>query len=184
MFFEQFFSISILHGTKPIASEGIQESKCFWGMLFQPCFLNFQWTIECRSISKCHLFSHGFSSSQLPNWWKNTLEITYVFNFTLPETIIASENGWLEDCFPFEKAYFQGQDMLVSGRVFHLESFRGQIPTCPTCSPPKKKLSKFSEKPQDLQISSHGNHSGTWISWQRNKGRWFRGAKNFLHQIW
>ena len=27
---------------------------------------------------------------------------------TLPETNIAPENGWLEDYFPFGKAYFQG----------------------------------------------------------------------------
>jgi len=26
---------------------------------------------------------------------------------TLPETNIAPENGWLEDYFPFGKAYFQ-----------------------------------------------------------------------------
>ena len=29
--------------------------------------------------------------------------------FTLPETNIAPENGWLEDYFPFGKAYFQGR---------------------------------------------------------------------------
>ena len=28
-------------------------------------------------------------------------------NPTLPETNIAPENGWLEDVFPFGKAYFQ-----------------------------------------------------------------------------
>ena len=27
--------------------------------------------------------------------------------FTLPETNMAPENGWLEDKFPFGKAYFQ-----------------------------------------------------------------------------
>ncbi len=28
--------------------------------------------------------------------------------YTLPETNLAPENGWLEDEFPFGKAYFQG----------------------------------------------------------------------------
>ena len=28
---------------------------------------------------------------------------------TLPETNISPENGWLEDSFPFGKAYFQGR---------------------------------------------------------------------------
>ena len=28
--------------------------------------------------------------------------------YTLPETNIAPENGWLEDDFPFKMAYFQG----------------------------------------------------------------------------
>ena len=28
---------------------------------------------------------------------------------TLPETNIAPENGWLEHCFPFGRAYFQGR---------------------------------------------------------------------------
>ncbi len=35
---------------------------------------------------------------------------------TLPKTNIAPENGWLEEYFPFQKAYFLGA-MLVSGRV-------------------------------------------------------------------
>ena len=40
-----------------------------------------------------------------------------IFPGTLPETNIASENGWLEDEFPFRKAYFQVLLLLVSGRV-------------------------------------------------------------------
>ena len=39
---------------------------------------------------------------------------------TLPETNIAPENGWLEDYFPFGKAYFQVRLLLVSGRVWPL----------------------------------------------------------------
>ena len=35
----------------------------------------------------------------------------------LPETNIAPENQWLEDEFPFGKAYFQVLLLLVSGRV-------------------------------------------------------------------
>ena len=39
--------------------------------------------------------------------------------YTLPETDIAPENGWLEDDpFLLEKAYFQGLLLLVSGRVY------------------------------------------------------------------
>ena len=36
---------------------------------------------------------------------------------TLPETNMAPENQWLEDEFPFGKAYFQVLLLLVSGRV-------------------------------------------------------------------
>ena len=36
--------------------------------------------------------------------------------FTLPETNIAPENGWLEYYFAFGKAFFQGA-MLVLGSV-------------------------------------------------------------------
>ena len=36
--------------------------------------------------------------------------------YTLPETNIDPENGWLEDEFPLGKAYFRGKP-LVSGRV-------------------------------------------------------------------
>ena len=32
----------------------------------------------------------------------------HVDAYTLPETNIAPENGWLEDYFPFGMAYFQG----------------------------------------------------------------------------
>ena len=32
----------------------------------------------------------------------------YHYIYTLPETNIAPENGWLEDHFPFGMAYFQG----------------------------------------------------------------------------
>ena len=37
--------------------------------------------------------------------------------FTLPDTDIAPEKGWLEYYFPFGKDYFQPGAMLVSGRV-------------------------------------------------------------------
>ncbi len=42
----------------------------------------------------------------------NTLKI-----YTLPETNIAPENGWLEYYFPIGEAYFQGLLLLASGRV-------------------------------------------------------------------
>ena len=46
----------------------------------------------------------------------------------LPETNIASENGWLEYYFPIGEAYFQGLLLLVSGRVdlwdWHLETLQ------------------------------------------------------------
>ena len=35
---------------------------------------------------------------------KKTADLSY----TLPETNIASENGWLEDYFPIGEAYFRG----------------------------------------------------------------------------
>lgn len=126
----------------------------------RPCFFHFHWTLECRSISKCHLFSPCFSSSQLtpnfPKWWTKDI----------------------------------GNDVFFTD-LLHAESCCGQIPICQTISPEKKKhhqltcsppqsSPKFRAQPQDLQISSHGNHSGTWISWQKNKGRWFRGAKFFF----
>ena len=41
----------------------------------------------------------------------------HVGEYTLPETNIAPENGWLEYYFPIREAYFQGLIMLVSGRV-------------------------------------------------------------------
>ena len=36
------------------------------------------------------------------------LIVSIAMDLTLPETNIAPENGWLEDSFPFGKAYFQG----------------------------------------------------------------------------
>ena len=44
-----------------------------------------------------------------------------VIKHTLPETNIAPENGWLEDYFPFWKAYFQGLLLLVLGRVPYID---------------------------------------------------------------
>ena len=44
--------------------------------------------------------------------WRNV-----IFVFTLPDTDIAPEKGWLEYYFPFGKDYFQPGAMLVSGRV-------------------------------------------------------------------
>ena len=32
----------------------------------------------------------------------------YIYIYTLPETNIAPENGWLEYYFPIGEAYFQG----------------------------------------------------------------------------
>ena len=62
------------------------------------------------TIPKCINFQLDLGGT-LPNgnWvpndlgWRENLE----FN-TLPETNMAPENGWLEDEFPFGKAYFQG----------------------------------------------------------------------------
>ena len=34
---------------------------------------------------------------------------------TIPETNISPENGWLEDCFPFGKAYFLGGEHVSFG---------------------------------------------------------------------
>ena len=52
-----------------------------------------------------------------------------LFIFTLPETNIAPENGWLEDVISSWEGLFPGA-MLVSGRVFfwgggELLNFRG-----------------------------------------------------------
>ena len=46
---------------------------------------------------------HHFPNLQVGGgWW-------WYLTFTIPETnIFAPENGWLEDEFPFGKAYFQG----------------------------------------------------------------------------
>ena len=49
------------------------------------------------------------SSCTTPFIWKNT---------TLPETNIAPENGWLEDYFPFGKAYFQGRTVSFRDGIF------------------------------------------------------------------
>ncbi len=54
-----------------------------------------------HSVSRADSFACGWCSRSLPiipNHW----------GFTIPETNIAPENGWLEDYFPFGKAYFQG----------------------------------------------------------------------------
>ena len=42
----------------------------------------------------------------------------YIPLYTLPETNIAPENGWLEYYFPIEMAYFQGLLLLISGSVY------------------------------------------------------------------
>ena len=55
---------------------------------------------------------------------------------TLPETNIAPENGWLEDYFPFEKAYFQvlcyfqGGYTNVQGENIYFHGFILQISPC------------------------------------------------------
>ena len=41
----------------------------------------------------------------------------FLNSYTLPETNIAPENGWLEYYFPIGEAIFWGA-MLVSGRVY------------------------------------------------------------------
>ena len=46
-----------------------------------------------------------------------------LFIFTLPETNIAPENGWLEDVISSWEGLFPGA-MLVSGRVFFLGGWR------------------------------------------------------------
>ena len=38
---------------------------------------------------------------------------------TLPKTNIASENGWLEDEFPFRKAYFQVRAVSCRGGILN-----------------------------------------------------------------
>ena len=44
-------------------------------------------------------------------------------NPTLPETNIAPENGWLEDVFPFGKAYFQVLCLVSRSVNLNLELF-------------------------------------------------------------
>ena len=41
--------------------------------------------------------------------WKNFNKKVAMERYTLPETNIAPENGWLEYSFPFGMAYFQGR---------------------------------------------------------------------------
>ena len=46
-----------------------------------------------------------------------SLKLTFS-HLKIGETIeLPLKNGWLEDYFPFGKAYFQGRLLLVSGRV-------------------------------------------------------------------
>ena len=57
--------------------------------------------------------------------WKDCIDHWSVGNCatsTLPETNIALENGWLEDCFPFGRTDFQRLCQLVSESVFGLEN--------------------------------------------------------------
>ena len=55
--------------------------------------------------------------------WNHQLE------YTLPETNIAPENGWLEDEFPFREGLFSGA-MLVSGSVYYILSFLVKLSPC------------------------------------------------------
>ena len=53
------------------------------------------------------------------------MHMFYCLVFTLPETNIAPENGWLEDYFPFGMTSWQLRLLLVSGsvRLFQLVVF-------------------------------------------------------------
>ena len=58
----------------------------------------------------------------------------YLENYTLPETNIAPENGWLEDYFPFGKAYFQVLCWLWGGYSFNFPQFLGGPCLAPSSS--------------------------------------------------
>ena len=64
-----------------------------------------------RHKSKKSSTPKNFFEPNIPKISKQNLYYTWIStmtrNPTLPETNIAPENGWLEDVFPFGKAYFQ-----------------------------------------------------------------------------
>ena len=61
-----------------------------------------------------HLCGLGFVDPRSRRRLNPTIWAIY---YTLPESNIAPENGWLEDEFPLGMAYFQVLLLLVSGRV-------------------------------------------------------------------
>ena len=78
-------------------------------------FSGFQWSFALLTYSSYQWWARirSMPKQQKPTLFiasltKNPQSPTAWFEFTLPETNIAPENGWLEYYFPIGEAYFQG----------------------------------------------------------------------------
>ena len=69
-----------------------------------------RYLVPKRNISPWHKESVKRLPFLFSNWPKKTPKTYWssICKTTLPETNMAPENGWLEDVFPFGRAYFQG----------------------------------------------------------------------------